>query len=96
MADDSHYPDSALSRNPEHPQNETFSEAWRRDVITALRNGYGAEDIALRNGGHVDDVRAYVSKLRRLGLLPEIYDDDNWRSVGSVARDLVQSHGGEA
>ncbi len=96
MADESQYRDSARSRNREHHQNEKLSEQWRRDVITALRNGYGAEDIALRNGGDADDVRAYVDKLRRLGLLPEIYNEDNWRSIGSVARGLVESTGGDA
>ena len=43
--------------------------AWRMEADRMLRKGYGVEDIAVALSVPVDDVRQFVSALRKSGRL---------------------------
>jgi DNA-binding NarL/FixJ family response regulator len=57
------------------------SQPWAAAVIRDLREGYGVEDIALRLFCSVEVVREKVANLRRLGLMPQLYEQarKGWR-----------------
>ena len=73
MADISQYSDSAFARNPHAQRLTPGSQPWAVAVIRDLRAGFGIEDIALRLDCRAEAVREKVAKLRRLGLMPELY-----------------------
>ena len=61
-------------------------KATLRTIIRALRDGYGVEDIAVRQGIHADYVREIVLKLRKNNWLKDIYRDVKY---GPNARALI-------
>lgn len=48
---------------------------FRGHVVANLRLGYGAEDMAVKTGYDVTDIRDEIESLRQTGLLAEIYKD---------------------
>ena len=83
MAVESQYSDSARARNPEHfgPRLTPGTQPWAAAVVRDLRAGFGAEDIALRLGCDPQHIREKLAKLRRLGLLSQLYAQarEEWR-----------------
>lgn len=52
--------------------NARANSQWIGQVQRLLREGYGVEDIALRLGCDVEDVRREVKILRDMGIIKEI------------------------
>jgi hypothetical protein len=67
MADISHYPDSGAAVNMTDKPEQTAN------VILALRDGFGFEDIQAKNIASADFARAVAGRLTALGLLPRLY-----------------------
>lgn len=100
MPVDRHYTDSARADNPYYTNAERTpgTVAWKAAVIRMLRTGLGSEDIALRLGCDVQEVRNLIAHLREYRLLDGLYKDSRkgWQSIGSIASRLVDNAGGDA
>ena len=93
-----HYPDSARVRNREQLpkiKGTPGTQPWKDAVISDLRQGFGVEDIAMRQDCRLHSVRNFVADLRKSGMLEGVYAEarGEWRSVGSIAQKLVERAG---
>lgn len=57
-----------------------------RFAISMLREGYGVEDVAVRMGRPVEEVRALVARLRRIGRLRPSLGTDVVRNRRALKR----------
>jgi len=55
----------------------TFTERQTDTIIQYLCDGYGVEDIGVKMGLPVDDLRTLIKQFRAEGLLKEIYGNDS-------------------